>query len=220
MPEIDHRAAFGSFSKDESWLKKFLIASLLTYTVIGFIPVMGWNLEIVRRVRSGQSDGLPEWSGFGRLWKDGYRYWLVNLVWLLPAILSILLLYLPLIFSNSIPAIALLAVMFAAISCVLAFITLYGALIVFLEPALMGLLAGTASLGKAINPLNAWRLARAHLGPHLLVVLIVGIGLTTALSFLAPLTLFLLLPPMLVYTLMVLAHYAGQLGRMEEKEAG
>jgi len=212
---MDYGGAFGFFLKDRSWFKKFVIASLLTYTLIGSIPVLGWTVEITRGVLAGGQTDLPGWSDFRSKWKTGYKYWLVNLVWLLPVLLCLLVADLPLFFVNSIGPERLLAIWFAVLCCTMAFVTVYGAAVIFLLPAALGLLASGVSLGRAINPLNAWKLARLHPVPHLIVFLIVGLGLTTVISLLAPLTLFLLLPPMLVYAGMVLAHYAGQLYRLQ-----
>jgi hypothetical protein len=212
---IDYGAAFGFFFKDRDWLKKFAIASLLTYTLVGSIPVLGWSLEITHGVIRGEPAGLPAWTDFRGLWKAGYKYWLVTLAWLLPLILSILVLYLPLIFARSIEG-DILLVIFAAVLCgELVFLLVYSCIYIFLLPAAMGLLAGTGSLRRTINPVNAWRAARRHFSPHLIVFFIVGIGLLNLLALLAPLTLFLLVPPMLVYAGIVAAHYAGQLYRLD-----
>jgi Protein of unknown function (DUF4013) len=215
MQTIDYGAAFGFFLKDKTWFKKFALASLLIYTLIGSIPVLGWTVEITRGVLTGGQTSLPDWSSFRSKWKTGYQYWLVNLVWLLPVLLCLLVADLPLFLVNTFDPNRLLVVWSAVLCCALVFITVYGAAVIFLLPAALGLLAESGSLARAINPLNAWRLARLHPVPHLIVFLIVGLGLTTVISLLAPLTLFLLLPPMLVYTGMVLAHYAGQLYRLQ-----
>ena len=130
-------------------------------------------------------------------------------------LLALLVADLPLFLANIFDPNRLLVVWSAVLCCALSFITVYGAAVIFLLPAALGLLVASGSLRQAINPLNAWKLVRLHPGPHLIVFLIVGLGLTTAISLLAPLTLFLLLPPMLVYTGIVLAHYAGQLYRLQ-----
>ena len=46
---MDVGAAFTYFKRDEQWVNKFLIGSLLIISIIGIIPVMGWFLEIIRR---------------------------------------------------------------------------------------------------------------------------------------------------------------------------
>ncbi len=52
---LDFTSPFTFLFRDKNWLKKFILASLLTYTVIGADPVMGWMLEITRRVGNGES---------------------------------------------------------------------------------------------------------------------------------------------------------------------
>jgi hypothetical protein len=217
--KLDYGAPFGFLLKDQAWLKKVVLASLLTYTLVGITPVLGWTLEITRRVGCGGETGLPEWAGLRHYWKEGGKYWLLNLVWLMPAFLAILAIDLPILFLRSIGANQLAIVELAVMGCMLTFVTVYGMVAVFLLPAALGILACTGSLRQAINPARAWQRTRAHLGLHLLVFAIFGLGLMTALSFVGLLTLFLALPPLLVYTWLVLAHFSGQLYRLHPETA-
>jgi hypothetical protein len=217
--KLEFGAPFGFFLKDRAWLQKVVLASLLTYTVVGISPVLGWNLEIIRRVVRGGDVELPEWTNFGRFWKEGGKCWLLNLAWLTPVILAILIIYFPLLFLRSIGTDRLAVVELGVLGCMLTFITVYGMVVVFLLPSALGILAETGSLGQAINPMHAWQMARDHLGPHLLVFLIFGLGLTTVLSIAAALTLFLALPPLLVFSSLVLTHYSGQLYRLNLESA-
>ena len=212
--KLDFGTPFGFFLKDRAWLQKVVLASLLTYTFIGISPVLGWNLEIIRRVVRGGDVELPEWTNLRAFWKEGGKCWLLNLAWLAPVILAVLIIYFPLLFLRSIGTDRLAVVELGVLGCMLTFITGYGMVVLFLLPAALGILAETGSLGSAINPRRAWRMAHDHLGPHLLVFLIFGLGLTTLLSLAAALTLFLALPPLLVYTSLVLTHYSGQLYRL------
>ncbi|MGD0612641.1 MAG: DUF4013 domain-containing protein [Anaerolineales bacterium] len=211
---LDYAAPFGFFLRDRAWLKKVVLASLLAYTIIGISPVLGWTLEITRRVVRGGEVELPEWANLPRFWKEGIKGWLLNLVWLMPVILAILIIYLPILFMRSIGTNQLAILELAILGCMLTFIMMDGMVAIFLLPAALGILAETGSLRQAINPMHAWRLARAHLGAHFLVFVIFGLGLTTVLSIAALLTLFLALPPLLVYTGMVLAHFSGQLYKL------
>jgi hypothetical protein len=43
METIDYRSPFTFFRGDHSWFKKFAVASLLVFTVIGITPVLGWT---------------------------------------------------------------------------------------------------------------------------------------------------------------------------------
>jgi hypothetical protein len=214
LQTIDYGAAFGFFLEDNAWLKKLAIASLLIFTLVGGVPFLGWCLEITRSVARGEPTGLPAWTGFRSLWRRGYKLALLNLVWLFPAVVATLCIYLPAFFVHSLDTLQLLAVWFALLGFVLIFVTIYTAAVIFLLPAAMGLLAETDDLKCALKPRQAWRRVRAHPGSHLIVFLIVGLGATTAISIIAPLTLFLTLPPLLAYTGLLLAHYAGQLYRL------
>lgn len=217
--KLDFGAPFGFFLRDKAWLKKVVLASLLTYTFIGISPVLGWTLEIIRRVGRGGEVELPEWTSLSRFWKEGVKCWFLNLGWLTPVILAILIIYFPILFLRSIGTNQLAVVELAVLGCMLTFIIGYGMVVIFLLPAALGILAETGSLRQAINPAHAWRLARAHLGPHLLVFVLFGLGLTTILSIVALLTLFLAVPPLLVYTSLVLAHFSGQLYRLHSEAA-
>jgi hypothetical protein len=71
-----------------------------------------------------------------------------------------------------------------------------------------------------MNPVHLWQAARLRFTEYLMVFLIVGMGLFNLILLIAPFTLFLLLPPMLVYAGLVAAHYAGQLGGGVENGSG
>ena len=212
---MDYFAPFTYFFKDKDWLKKFLIASLLSYTLIGAAPVLGWTLEIVRRVGQGQELLVPELSDWRTFWKLGGKFSLINAVWLLPVLLATILLYIPLIFSRSIRPEMTMAVFGGTLGCVVLFLLVYSILYLFLVPSMMILLVETGSIWKAIDPVGLWRVARRHFSGHLMTFLIVGVGLLNLMVLIAPFTLFLFLPPMLVYTLLVNAHFAGQLERLK-----
>jgi len=80
--------------KDEEWLKKIFIASLLV--IFSFIPVvplvllLGYGAEIMRRIVVDQeAPSLPEWDDFSSYFNQGLRLFGVGVVFMLPAILLI-----------------------------------------------------------------------------------------------------------------------------------
>lgn len=210
---INYGSAFTFFFQDRDWLRKFAIATLLTFSILGLGPVLGWTLELVRRIRAGEEPGLPGWADWRVYWKQGFKYWTVNLLWLLPVVFGILLIYLPLLFTRSLSEEIVLMIFFALLCCDTIFLLIYSTLFVFFQPAMLGILAVTGSVRTAASPANVWKAARRQPGPHLIVFLIVGMGLLTVVFLIVPMTLFLGLPPLLVYTGIVTAHYAGQLAR-------
>ena len=107
---LNYGSPFGFIFKDKNWVKKFAIASLLTYTLIGAAPIFGWMIEIVRRVGKGEEPAIPELKDWKLFWKLGGKFALVNAIWLLPILFAVILVYLPLVFANSIKPELMLAV--------------------------------------------------------------------------------------------------------------
>jgi hypothetical protein len=74
------------------WEKRFLIGTLLCFIsfIIPILPaifVSGYLLEVMRRAVKGEDLTLPDWTDWGKLGLDGLKYFLVNLVFLLPGTL-------------------------------------------------------------------------------------------------------------------------------------
>jgi hypothetical protein len=167
---MDYGSAFSYVFQDKDWLKKVAIAAVLVLTGIGMIPVLGWVMEITRRVIRQDAQLLPEWTDFGRLIIDGLRLLAAALIWMLPYIL----------FSACLGAINAIAAGQASsqsglqnaalfINVCLGVVALpYFIIFGLLLPALEGILADTNSFGLAINPLNAFKLVRANFGGYLI----------------------------------------------------
>ena len=208
---LDYISPFTFLFRDKTWLRKFLLASLLTYTLIGSTPVFGWIVEVVRGVARGDSASLPELDDWRQYWKTGAQFLAVNVLWLIPLALAALVLYLPLIFLNHIPDELLLAIWGGTLLLVLFFLLVYSIIYAFFMPPMLVHLAFTGQTWNSANPLALWRTVHPHFMEYLLVYLIVGLGLFNVIILLSAMTLFLLLPPLLVYLSLVAAHFAGQL---------
>lgn len=215
MQPLDYFAPFTYFFNSRDWLRKFVIASLLTYTLVGAAPVLGWIIAIVRRVGQAEEPEVPELSDWKNYWKLGGKYAFVNAVWLLPVAAAVILTYLPVIFNSTSTEEMFVMVWGGTLACVLVFLLVYSIFYTFLVPAMLVVLAGNGSNWHAANPVALWKTARAHFIAYLLVFLIVGLALTNIMLMFSALTIFLLLPPLLVYTWLVSAHFAGQLARLD-----
>jgi hypothetical protein len=215
---LDYGTPFSFLFKDKTWFKKFAIASLLTYTLIGAAPVFGWMIVIVRRVAKNEDPLLPELTDWNTYWRLGGQFAFINMLWLLPLLAAVIVIYLPLIFVNRLETGTLLAVWGGTFLCVMLFLLIYFLFYALFFPAMQVLLAQTGSSWQPANPVRLWKTVRAHFVPYLLVFLIVGLAVLNVAILLAALTAFLLLPPLLVYVSLVGAHYAGQLMRMEDEQ--
>ena len=208
---LDYFSPFTFLFQDKAWFKKFAIASLLTYTLIGGAPALGWMVEITRRVGKGEASDLPGWEDWKPYWKLGAQLVSINVLWLLPVALAVIGLYLPLIFVNRLSGETILIVWGLTLVCVLIFLLVYSVIYLLFFPAMLVLLAKTGQTWTPANPVRLWKEIRPHFIEYLLVFLIAGLGVFNVILFLSALTLFLLLPPLLVYLGVVTAHFAGQL---------
>lgn len=84
--------------QDKNWLMKVVIGAAillvsipLTPALVGFIGiavVLGYGLDVLRNVRRGVTQPLPEWRDRWSFWLVlGLKYLLVLLIWSLPALL-------------------------------------------------------------------------------------------------------------------------------------
>ncbi len=193
---MDYSTPFTFVTKDKNWIGKVAIGSLLVVTGIGFIPVLGWMLEITRRVIRNDSQPLPDWNNFGQYVVDGLKLTAVALIWSLPLVLVILS------FAGAAAAFADQA----------SDDTTFGLVLALLSPAAWGHLAETGSFGEAANPARAWALVGPHLGDFIVVGLLAWLA-SAMLSTVGTLLCLIGVFPATVYTFAIYGHLWGQLYR-------
>ena len=85
---VDVRRSLTFAFEDERWTRKLLIGALFALgpvLVIGIFFLIGYLIEIIRRVETGAEEPLPEWSGnYGRYFREGFTAAWGVLIWLLP----------------------------------------------------------------------------------------------------------------------------------------
>jgi hypothetical protein len=80
--------AFTFAFEDQDWIKKVLLAGLIgLIPIVGQLFVLGWGLEIARRVIKQDPQPLPDWNNFGGYLLDGLKGAVIALVYALPIIL-------------------------------------------------------------------------------------------------------------------------------------
>ena len=138
--------------QDQDWLKKIGIAGLLMIIpIIGQIIVLGWALEIVRRVIRRDPNPLPEWSDFGKYLMDGLMLFVAVFVYSLPlTIISSVSQALPFVAMQGSTDDETIATIITVVSvCVGCFSLIYGILLGLLLPAVGGNFAVKGKLGAA-----------------------------------------------------------------------
>jgi hypothetical protein len=211
---MDVGAAFTYFKRDEQWVNKFLIGSLLLLTIIGIFPVMGWLLEIIRRVsEDDECDTLPEWENFGAYALAGLKLYGVALIWSIP----ILILALPLSLFSLAPVFispdneeafaSMLMLMSMANLCVAPITMILSLGMQLITYPMYGILATTGSFLEALNPVNAFKVMRANPLYYVILILITfGLGYLILPAYLLCITIF----PAMIYLYTILGNLTGQ----------
>lgn len=209
---MEYGKAFTYVTEDQAWIKKVAIGAVLALTGIGMIPVLGWALEIARRVNRGDAQVLPEWSDFGKLIVDGFKLIAILFVWMIPLWLVVgcpsgIVGAVSANPERSGDALQLLA---TAIQVCGGFIgAIYGIAVGVLLPAAAGTLAATDDLGKAMNPATAFKLVRANLGVYVIVWLVTAVA-AGVLSFIGLLLCGIGVFVAAAYHAAILGHLVGQ----------
>jgi hypothetical protein len=178
---MDFGKAFTFVFDDPDWLKKIGIAglialasmvlSLIIVGVLGFFLLMGWMLELIRRVINHDPTPLPEWDDFGGYFTKGLKAFVVSLVYSLPVILlSFCNQAIAMGLNNSNDQTMATGILLVA-SCLGCFSLIYGLLMAVVIPAALGQLAVTDSVGAALRVGNIINMVRSAPGAYLLVLL-------------------------------------------------
>lgn len=177
---LDIGKAFTFVTEDPKWLTKILIGGGLILagivTLVGWLftfPVVGgYMIMTTRNVINGNQQPLPEWDDFGNKWIEGFKGWVVALVYSLPAILISLVFSLPNIVlssSGNDGAAAAGGVLSLLGSCINFIVSLAVAVVL---PAAMGRFAVTSDIGSALQFGAVIATVRQNVGIFVIIALI------------------------------------------------
>lgn len=173
--------------KDAAARKNFIYLSLaiLAGSIIPIIPTiiaMGYVYQIMAAmIRDNREPHLPEWTDLGKLLTDGFKLFIVRLVFMLPVILPFMVLFLGFMFaplfafstSNSDADMGLImATLFLPFLCMIP-IWLLGMLVgILLMPASCHMVARD-EISAAFRFKEWWPVFRSNLGQFLLVLVVI-----------------------------------------------
>jgi hypothetical protein len=168
---MDFGKAFSYVFEDEEWLKKIGLAGVITLIpIIGQFVIVGWGLEIVRRVIEDDPEPLPDFTEFGDFLVKGLLVFLVGFVFFLPVILvqGCNVAFIPLLERGD----ATVETAFGILtSCIVCLTVLYSIVMAFFLPAAVGNYAAKGELSAAFKFRELFQLVKKNFGPYLLVVL-------------------------------------------------
>lgn len=165
--------AFTFQFEDPDWAKKIIIPALISLIpIVGQIFLIGWLLSITRAVMRNDPRPLPELD-FGKQLGDGFKAFVVALVYSIPAILmSIPVVIVSVLATEGGMDEETLSVVMPLVSvCCNGLIFLYSLVMALFIPAAYGNMIAKESLGAAFRFNEVWGLVRVAPGAYLLVLL-------------------------------------------------
>lgn len=168
---MNFESAFSFQFQDPDWVKKILIAALCTLIpVAGGLFLLGWTLEIARRVIKDEPSVLPDLELSENIVR-GFQAAVISLVYMIP----IFLLALPIgvvsgFASNSnsnLPG-AIFLIVFACFGILIA---IYSIFLGLLLPAAYGNFLAKGSLGAGLEFGEVFSIFKSAIGPYFMVLL-------------------------------------------------
>jgi hypothetical protein len=171
--QMDYGKAFSFFFEDKEWLKKMLIGgvfNLLSVVVIGTIINMGYFIRVMRNVRDGLEQVLPEWDDIGGCLSEGLAPWGISTIYLLPYLIpytvSQILSFAGTILNEE------KSTVFSVLSMCCSCGSLVGYLALILLPAAMVNYVRVGSFGAAFRFGELFRIIQKYPGPYVLILLV------------------------------------------------
>jgi len=178
-----------------------IISTIITSLV--FIPIIGYGVQVVRNVITGQQPTLPEWSDFGLFFTDGAKMWVCSLALTAPAYIVLYGSRLP---SAAAPTATGLGLVAGCGACLALPLFLLAGL---LTPIVTGRYATTRDIAQTLNVSAILETLRANIGMYFMYVLVMfGLGLAGV--FVSAFTCFIGLPFAFFFLSLVSAHLSGQ----------
>ncbi|MBU1943630.1 MAG: DUF4013 domain-containing protein [Actinobacteria bacterium] len=173
---IDIARAFGYMLDDPDWVGKFLLGVLFcagSILILPFFILLGYELELIRRVAAGNDRMLPEWDDLGLKLKEGAELFVIVLVYALPYLVILLVvLLLGFVMQGGIGSgvtaiLRVIAVLLFFFGWLLLIVT--GLVLRLAFPAFAGTCALTREMKQALQPRRIYSLVRADIQKYLVV---------------------------------------------------
>ena len=210
---MDFGRAFTFVSEDKDWIIKIVIGAVLPFVPFLILPVLGYQVAIVRNVIHDEEYPLPAWENFGKLFLDGLKLAVGIAVYALPIILLVICASVAIAvaassgdeFAGGIVAATV------AFSC---FVIIWSLVITFLVPAMTIRFAETGELGAILQVGRIFAITREHLVDVILVALMVYVArFVLIIVSMIPCIGFIILIAGNTWLMYSTGHLYGQIGR-------
>jgi len=200
--------AFSYVFEDSDWFKKVALAALVSLIpIIGQIFLIGWALEITRRVIKNESILLPDLD-FGENLGLGFKAFVVGLVYAIPIFILMIPNFLaPLMIEvMGEDAGGVIAIIFSVCGGILVFI--YSLLMAFMLPAAYGRVADTGNLADGLKVGEVFKLVKK--APTAYLIVLVGSILAGLVGQLGVIACGIGVLLTYTYSMAIMGHFWGQ----------
>ncbi len=167
--------------QDKSWFSKLLIAAVVSIVPIVNFALVGWMVDLAKRVMDHELEELPGWDEFGKKWMGGLYYTVAGFIYALPVILVSCILF-AITFGSTFAAAqegntdevigAIMAGNSVVVICLSCLMAIYGLVLSVLMPALMVHYAKEGSFGAMFKLGTVFGKVRENAGPFFLAWLV------------------------------------------------
>jgi hypothetical protein len=232
---MDVGRAVGFVFEDEEWVSKILLGTvIMLIPIFGWFAIMGYAIEVLRKVKADDPRPLPTWDDIGRYFVDGLMFWVATLIYTIPILIAIcpiaLVWILPAAAGDSEDLMAILAGVSGIVTIGLGCLaSLYGILLALLTPVLQIRYAESGEIGDCLRFGEIFRFLFANIGPIIIsqflvwaagmiigTVVSVAVGILSIIpicGWILALAIGLLMLPVGVWLTVFSGHLYGQIGR-------
>jgi len=207
--------------EDPEWLVKILIGAILVLLGILTLPIIvgfalifvlgGYVVEVVRNVMEGKETPMPQWDEWGKLFSEGLKFFIIELVWSIPSILFIIFEEIGRLMTNGNSAgMATLGALFVLVFGLLNLA--WGVVLMFITPAVMVNFARVGEVSAGFDLSFIFDFVQKEVVNIVIAAVIIWVAALAA--SIAGLILCLIgIFPALFWLTMVEAHLYGQIGK-------
>jgi hypothetical protein len=214
---VDINRALTFVPDDDRWISKLLIGTVILFFSFLIIPMFffyGYMIQIVRNVMAGEKNPLPEWTDWGKLFKDGLVLFVAGLVYTAPIwLLMCCSFFIPGMSTGGDVADILLGIGVFAVIAMSCLIILFIIAYAFIGPAITIQYAREGKLSACFQFGTVIGITRDHIGDILItIILLFGLSFVISLPGIIPIVgwIFTLLAS--IYIVFVTGHLYGQIG--------
>ncbi len=168
---MDIGKSFNFVFEDKKWIEKILIGGILMLIpILGSILMLGYGVQLVRNVRNHEPEPLPEWDDWGAKIAEGFKLFIIYLLWSLPLIILSVLLIIPMAMTGDSDTGNAVASFFSL--CFGCFALLYSIIVWLAVPGITIKFSETGEFGDGLKFGEILNFTKEHLGQIIVVIIV------------------------------------------------